>query len=63
MSAIMAKPGRPTDDPKQERLTVRLSKDDLRALRGVAKASGVTLGEAARRLLRAALEDKTQRPE
>jgi hypothetical protein len=51
----MAKRGRPTNDPKGERLTVRLTAADLKNLREVARQRGVTVAEAARKLLRNSL--------
>ncbi len=54
-AAAMAKMGRPTQDPKDERITVRLAPRDVAALQQLAKRGGTTLAEAARRLLREAL--------
>ena len=51
----MAKMGRPTQDPKDERLTVRLAPHDMAALEQFAQRHATTLAEAARRLLREAL--------
>jgi len=51
----MARPGRPTQDPKDERVTVRLAPRDRQALEAIAERDGVTLAEAARRVLRGAL--------
>jgi hypothetical protein len=51
----MAKMGRPTDDPKGKRLTIRVASRDLAALQAVAQRDAVGLAEAARRLLRDAL--------
>ena len=49
----MGKPGRPTTDPKFERITVRVSEEDLRMLEELARDRGCTIGEAVRILLRA----------
>jgi len=43
---------RTTTDPKQVRLTMRLSEDDLGVLTKMAEAQACSLGEALRRLLR-----------
>jgi hypothetical protein len=43
---------RPTTDPKPKILTVRLSTEDLKALKRLAKEGKCSLGEAMRRLLR-----------
>ncbi len=51
----MAKTGRPTDDPKGERVTLRLARRDVDALAGEAKKRGVGIAEAARLVLREAL--------
>jgi hypothetical protein len=47
--------GRPTDDPKGERVTVRLAERDIEALRSVAQREGLSVSEAARMVLRKAL--------
>ncbi len=47
--------GRPTQDPKGERITLRLSAQDVRALRTEAKKRDTSIGEVARSILRAAL--------
>lgn len=54
-SADMARTGRPTEDPKGERITVRVAPRDLKVLRTLASKDGVSLAEAARRVLRGAL--------
>lgn len=51
----MARMGRPTNDPKTGRVTIRLAPRDLAALEAVAKERGVSLSEAARLVLREAL--------
>jgi hypothetical protein len=43
--------GRPTSDPKENLLAVRLSDRHLRMLRALAQRDGVSLSEALRRLL------------
>lgn len=47
--------GRPTNDPKGERLTIRLAPRDVAALAVVARKRGVGMAEAARCVLRDAL--------
>jgi hypothetical protein len=49
----MGKPGRPTTDPKYERITARVSEEDLRILEELARDRGCTIGEALRILIRA----------
>lgn len=51
----MAKMGRPTDDPKTLRVTVRLTPRDLEALGKVARQRRVSLAEALRLVMRGAL--------
>jgi hypothetical protein len=53
--SVMAKAGRPTQDPKGERITVRVAPRDLKVLKALAAKGGVPLAEAARRVLRGAL--------
>jgi hypothetical protein len=55
MSDVMSKAGRPTKDPKRVRVTLRLARRDVQALRVVGKREDVGLSEAARRVLRRAL--------
>ena len=49
----MARTGRPTQDPKASRITIRLAERDLAALAKVAE--GAPLADTARRLLREVL--------
>lgn len=51
----MARTGRPTNDPKTGRVTIRLAPRDLEALEAVAQERGLGLSEAARIVLREAL--------
>jgi hypothetical protein len=51
----MVKTGRPTQDPKGERITIRVALRDVQALRMIAGRDRVSLAEAARRVLRDAL--------
>ena len=51
----MAKMGRPTDDPKRNRLVIRLAVRDMEALERHAADHGTGLSEAARSILRGAL--------
>ncbi len=51
----MAKIGRPTSDPKTDRVTIRLAPRDIDALAAIARERGIKLSEAARGVLREAL--------
>ena len=53
--SAMVRTGRPTQDPKGERITVRLAPRDRQALQAIAEREHVTLAEAARRVMRGAL--------
>jgi predicted DNA binding CopG/RHH family protein len=53
--------GRPTTDPKPLRVTLRLGKSDLAALRKLAASLGVTTSDALRSLLRGSPKSKTSR--
>ena len=55
MLRLMAKPGRPTTDPKNLRLTLRLAPRDIAGLEQDAKEHGGSLADAARRAMRSAL--------
>lgn len=61
MSAIMSLAGRPTSDPKHERVTIRVSAKDLAALRRAAKKQGCSVGDVARQLIRAGLGIKNKK--
>ncbi len=54
-SLAMPRTGRPTNDPKNHKLTVRLAPRDLEALQAVAEGRAGGLAEAARSVLREAL--------
>jgi hypothetical protein len=45
--------GRPTTDPKHERISVRINAEDLEILERIARERGCSTGEAVRILIRA----------
>jgi hypothetical protein len=51
----MSPAGRPTDDPKHQRVTIRINARDRAALEKVAKEQGCSVSDAARRVLRRGL--------
>jgi len=51
----MTRTGRPTQDPKNLRISLRLADRDGEALDAIARKYGVSISEAARRVLRTAL--------
>ena len=51
----MSKPGRPTNDPKDRRLTMRLAPRDIEELERLSEASGRSLADVARQAMRSAL--------
>ena len=54
-SGSMVRTGRPTQDPKEERITVRLAPRDRQALQALADKEQISIAEAARRVMRGAL--------
>lgn len=55
LAAIMSPAGRPTNDPKHERLTIRVSARDVAALKKMARESRCSVADAARQVLRRGL--------
>lgn len=55
MMPSMTKIGRPTVDPKTDRVSIRLAPRDVEALTIIAREQGIGLSGAARNLLREAL--------
>jgi hypothetical protein len=54
-SITMVRTGRPTRDPKGERITIRVALRDREVLQTIAERDRVSLAEAARRVMREAL--------